>query len=212
MPRWAGSMRLMWCVLFLFGNQHVMAKDLGVMGRTYPIIETDLIQFITDKVKRMQNGGELSNLRESLKKHSQERIERPLPVSGIARTTIERSFNFDPSIVAAEHIYDHQGSLIHLKGTRINPLDQVSLSKPILIIDGDDKQQVEWAINQEKQIGESKLVLIKGPVISLRKSLHKNVFFDQQGVLCKRFGIKQVPARIQQQGKALLIDEMKVST
>lgn len=212
MQQWVGSTKVMWCVLFLFGSEIVVAKDLGIVGRTYSILETDLVEFITGKLKTMESKGELSNLEESFKKRSQEQIERPSPVLGIAKTTKERSYILDSSIVASQNIYDHQGSLIHLKGTRINPLDQVSLSKPVLVIDGDDDEQVKWALQQEKEIGESKIVLIKGPVISLRQSLKKNVFFDQQGVLCKRFKIKHVPARIQQKGNTLLIEEMKASS
>jgi hypothetical protein len=35
------------------------------------------------------------------------------------------------------------------------------------------------------------------------------IYFDQQGVICQKFGIKQVPALITQKDDLLLIQEMK---
>jgi conjugal transfer pilus assembly protein TraW len=79
------------------------------------------------------------------------------------------------------------------------------------MIDGDDNSQIEWALLQEKTIGTATLILIKGPIMALRKKLDREIFFDQQGLICNRFLIKQVPARIQQQGKQLLIEELQVT-
>jgi len=38
------------------------------------------------------------------------------------------------------------------------------------------------------------------------------VFFDQQGLLVRRLGIRQVPALVTQEGKRLRIDELKVGS
>lgn len=198
--------------LSLFGSQCAMAKTLGVHGKTYPIGEQDLVQVIEAKLSTMQKTGKLGELEKTMKARAQSVIERPAPVAGITKTVHERKYFFNPSITVAENLYDHQGQLIHQKGSILNPLDHINLSKPLLIIDGDDNSQIEWALLQEKMFGNATIILIKGPVMSLRKKHNREVFFDQQGVICKRFMIKQVPARIQQQGKQLLIEELQVNT
>lgn len=212
MKRWVGSMKtVLLLVLSLFGSQCVMAKVLGVHGKTYPIGEQDLVQVIEVKLSTMQKNGKFSELEKTVKARAQAATERPVPVAGVSKTVTERKFFFNPSITVAENLYDHQGQLIHQKGSILNPLDQLSLTKPILMIDGDDNSQIEWALLQEKTIGTATLILIKGPIMALRKKLDREIFFDQQGLICNRFLIKQVPARIQQQGKQLLIEELQVT-
>jgi conjugal transfer pilus assembly protein TraW len=184
---------------------------LGVHDKTYPIGEQDLVQVIEGKLSTMQKNGKFSELEKTVKARAQAATERPVPVAGVSKTVTERKFFFNPSITVAENLYDHQGQLIHQKGSILNPLDQLSLTKPILMIDGDDNSQIEWALLQEKTIGTATLILIKGPIMALRKKLDREIFFDQQGLICNRFLIKQVPARIQQQGKQLLIEELQVT-
>lgn len=211
MKQWGGSMKtILLLVLSLFGSQCAMANALGVHGKTYPIGEQDLVKVIETKLDNMQKNGKFGELEKNMKARAQSAIERPVPVAGITKTVHERKYIFNPSITVAENLYDHQGQLIHQKGSVLNPLDQVSLTKPILMIDGDDNNQIEWALQQEKTIGKATLILAKGPVMALRKKLNREVFFDQQGTISKRFMIKQVPARIQQQGKQLLIEELQV--
>ena len=211
MRQWGGSMRtISLLVLSLFGSQYAMAKDLGVHGKTYPIGEQDLVKVIETKLDNMKKNGKFSELEKNIKARAQSAIERPVPVTGITKTVHERKYFFNPAITVAENLYDHQGQLIHQKGSVLNPLDQVSLTKPILMIDGDDNNQIEWALQQEKMIGKATLILVKGPVMVLRKQLNREIFFDQQGTISNRFMIKQVPARIQQQGKQLLIEELQV--
>lgn len=197
--------------LFLSGSQNLSAKSLGVHGKTYSIVEHDLVQVIQAKLGEMQRTGKLDELQKKLSANAQAAIERPTPVPGITKTINERKYLFDPSITISENLHDHNGNLIHQKGTMFNPFEKVSLRAPILIIDGDDITQVQWALDQEKQFGKVVFVLVKGPILELRKESKREIFFDQQGVICKRFMITQVPARIQQQGMQLLIEEVKVS-
>ncbi len=43
---------------------------------------------------------------------------------------------------------------------------------------------------------ESKIILVQGSIPEMQKSLDSRVYFDQNGVLCQRLGIDQVPARV----------------
>jgi conjugal transfer pilus assembly protein TraW len=199
-------------MLFLFGSASgAMAISLGAHGKTYPILEQDLVQVIGHKLKKMDETGALAKLETSFKNKIKDSIERPIPVKGIQKTEKERIFLFDPSINVGKDIFDHEGHLIQKKGSNLNPLDHVQLRKPLLIFDGDDQSQIEWAIAQERMLGEVTFILIKGPILALRKKLQRDLFFDQHGTISSRFQIKQTPARIQQKGKQFLVEELKVA-
>jgi len=87
------------------------------------------------------------------------------------------------------------------KGEKHNPLDKVSFGKPLLFIDGDEKDQIEWALSQE-----GKIILVKGAPLELEKTYKHLFFFDQGSVLVEKFNLTKVPSRISQQDKQLLIE------
>ena len=43
---------------------------------------------------------------------------------------------------------------------------------------------------------ESKIILVQGSIPEMQKSLDSRIYFDQNGALCRRLGIDQVPARV----------------
>ena len=91
----------------------------------------------------------------------------------------------------------------------MNPLETMPLSYKMLFIDGDDEAQVKWGIEQSKK-EKVKIILVNGAIIDLMKENKIRFCFDQQGVLSKKFGIKQVPASVEQKDLQLLIKEVKV--
>ncbi len=51
---------------------------------------------------------------------------------------------------------------------------------------------------------ESKIILVQGSIPEMQKSLDSRVYFDQNGVLCQRLGIDQVPARVERRSRRSL--------
>ena len=131
----------------------------------------------------------------------------PVPVQGLQKTYEERSWYFDPSITLDHDIRDHKSNLIQPKGTTLNPLSVLSWRHPMIFIDGSDEEQVSWAVSQVKSGG--KIVLTKGSPIMLFRKTGQRFYFDQGGKITQRFQIKQIPARITQEGQKLLIEELK---
>ena len=66
----------------------------------------------------------------------------------------------------------------------------------VYFINGDDPAQVAWMKRQTPPTLESKIILVQGSIPEMQKSLDSRVYFDQNGVLCQRLGIDQVPARV----------------
>jgi conjugal transfer pilus assembly protein TraW len=99
---------------------------------------------------------------------------------------------------------DHNGKIFAKKGERFNPLDRISMTRVILFFDGDEESHVKWAFSKQQN---ACLILVKGSPLELQKRFDQPVYFDQQGSLVSKLGIKQVPAMVRQEQKILIISE-----
>ena len=183
----------------------VLARDYGQRGTVFPVIERDLLEQIHSRLTQMERSGETARLNEELKRRTIARVNRPDPVAGIVRASEARRWHFDPTITLAADIRGAKGELIHAAGTRVNPLDSVGLRVDLLFLDGDDPDQLAWALKQD---ANAKLILVKGAPLELMKARQRRFYFDQGGKLTERFGIRSVPARVRQQGRLLEISEI----
>ena len=181
------------------------ARDYGQRGAVFPIIERDLLEQIHSKLRTMEASGETARLNEKLKVRTIARVNRPEPVADLARAHEARSWHFDPTITLAADIRGAKGELIHAAGTMVNPLDSVELRAELLFLDGDDADQLVWAL---KQGVNAKLILVKGAPLELMKARQRRFYFDQGGKLTQKFGIRAVPARVRQQGRVLEVSEI----
>jgi conjugal transfer pilus assembly protein TraW len=136
-------------------------------------------------------------------------VQRPPPVPGLRPTETARTFYVDPSFTLERNIVDAEGRLLFAAGTRKNPLEVVSLSKQLLFFDARDPRQVARArALMTRYEGRLKPILTGGSYLELMQAWRVAVYFDQQGTLTQRFGIRQVPALVSQEGLRLRIDEM----
>jgi len=53
---------------------------------------------------------------------------------------------------------------------------------------------------------------VRGAPLALMKARQRRFYFDQGGALVKHFGIRAVPAVVEQQGRVLRITETPVKT
>ncbi len=185
------------------------AQDLGVIGPVYAIAEPSLLEVIQTQLHALEASGALARLQHESQTRITREIADPAPLRGIAKTTRARSFHFDPSIEVPYPITDAEGRVLVAPGTRVNPLDTVSLSRPLLFLDARDKTQVDRAERLlDEHRGGLKLILTGGSYLALMRRLKQPVFFDQHGSLTTKLGIRHVPALVTQDGKQLRIDEL----
>lgn len=179
------------------------------LGPTYPIQEPDLLKEIEQTLKEKERTGELARLQREAIERSTRSIENPKPVEGLVRTKSPRTFYFDPTVIANRRITTPDGKVLVEAGQAFNPLDQVSLSQWLIFFDARDPAQVKKAEALIAQAeGRAKPILTGGSYIEIQKKWQRPVFFDQQGTLIRKFGIRQVPALVSQEGKRLRIDEV----
>ena len=185
-------------------------RILGVFGETFEISENDLLEHIFSKLRELEKTGRLEAEKEKITNRAKEVVLHPKSVAGITHTRIAREYKFDPRITVTRDLADHRGQIFAKKGDQFNPLDKISMSKPLLFIDGDDADQIQWATSKINQNNLSKVILVKGSPLDLSKQLNRDVYFDQHGTLTTKLGIQQVPAIVFQKPdeKVLTITEV----
>lgn len=188
------------CLLFLGAIQ---AKDFGVQGTTYPVSEESLLEHLQHQLSALPS--ETLQLKQlEVQERVKQSVLNPTPVSSVYRATSFRRYTFDPSITLDKDILDHHGNLIAAKGSRYNPLITMQLKASLLIFDGTDPEQVNWAKGQGDH---TKWILIKGRPFDVMKQYDRAVYFDQGGAICQYFKIRAVPAVVRQNGAVLEIKE-----
>ena len=207
------SLVVIWiCIIIsaLLLSINAKAKDFGVVGRTSEIKEVDAIEEIKGKLSDMEARGELDEHNERMKKEVSDRIKSPKSLN-LGRVSEVREYEYDPTLEVKEDLRDARGIVFHRKGTKVNPLDVVSMPYELIFFDGEDEDQLKYVIKkyEESEI-KPKLILTGGSPIKLEEEYKLDFYFDQRGVLIKQLGIKAVPAIVMQDGKVLKIREVMV--
>lgn len=185
------------------------AADLGVLGPTYGIAEPHLLDFIQQRLRDSERRGELQRLMREAQVRGIDAVKHPPPVPGLRATETARSFYVDPSFTLDRHVVDAQGRMLFPAGTRKNPLDVLSMSRQLLFFDARDSRQLARARElMTRYEGQLKPILTGGSYLELMKAWQRPVYFDQQGTLVRRFGIRQLPALVSQDGRRLRVDEL----
>ena len=187
-----------------------LASDLGVVGPTYDIVERDLIEVMKDRFRRREQTGEMRKLEDRYKAKVVEAVERPRPIQGITPTQTARTYFVDPTWTLDRNVLDEKGQVLFPAGTRVNPLDYAPMTQTLLFFDQRERSQVAFA---KRFLAEAKArvkpILVGGEPLKLMRQWKREVFYDQGGVLSRKFLLQQVPALITQDGNRLRVDEIR---
>lgn len=184
------------------------AKDLGCHGELFPIKEESLLEVIKKRLLNMQESGTLEMYQKQLAEHAKKKALNPEPHKNIQHTKIPRTFYYDPTLTLSEDLKDHEGRIFGRQGDKANPLEIIPLTKELLFIDGEDEPQVNWALSRTLP---SKIIMVKGQPLKMEERHDRPFYFDQLGFLTQTLGIKQVPARVFQEGNRLKIEELNIN-
>lgn len=176
----------------------LLARDLGVHGPMWPILEIDLRQLIIESAARADWDSVDEQMRSSAKHYLSRLPKRS--VSTAARTAtrwIDPSFTLGEDLRAP--VRDAQGewqwSVLHAKGTRFNPLSVQRPDSALLFFDGTARDQVAFATAVSKA-HPARVMLIEASGIdprALAKSLDVPVF-NGSNPMFARFDIRATPA------------------
>lgn len=184
------------------------AKDLGTWGTLWSPVEPDLLTFIQERIKAMEDSGEMAKLRDEAIERVKRNAVRPAPVTGLTPAVRYRAMTMDPTFTVAETITDTHGNIIARKGDRVNPLDKIQFNQTLYFIDGDNPDQVKWIRQQIAGKTDFKIILVNGNIRETSEALDEQIFFDQSGVLTTKFGFEHTPVRITRDERVLKIEEI----
>jgi conjugal transfer pilus assembly protein TraW len=198
-------------VLLLACCAAARAENLGTIGPVYPIAERNLLDHIMSRLREKERTGELKKFEQLAKERATQSVNDPKPVPGLTRAETARTYYFDPTFVLDRNVVDESGAVLFPAGTRKNPLEVVGLSKHLLFFDARDPRQVTRARELiDVYQGRVKPILVGGSYMDLMKSWKLRLYYDQEGVLVRKFGITAVPAIVSQEGQRLRIDEVLI--
>jgi len=207
------------------------AKDFGTRGHVYQIIEQPFLQMIDQGLQKV----DMKKEQKKMTAIAKDRVNNPAPVSSIIPAQTNRTFYFDPTYILDEDAVLPCGKILHKAGTKVNPLEHMTLNRRLFFIDSRQLSQIKWLKGQlaKSQVGvnnkaspdeqnkvveaiEDRIILVGGSVFKLKEELGKEhedkVYFDQHGELTTRFGIMASPAIVQQDGLMLKVEEIKLTT
>ena len=185
------------------------AKDVGVLGPTYPILEENFLSFIEKRVQALTSGGQWQSLQSVWQQQAQQYRDRPVPMALLPRARHNKTWRFDPSVVLSQAIITPDGLELIPKGARMNPLDTHELSRALIFLDGDNPAEQQWALTLDQELkGKDKIILLGGSLLNAEKQFKKAIYFDQGRRLIRHFGVTHTPAWIVQEKNYLLIHEV----
>lgn len=208
-PRRVAAAMTMMGLLSLSLPGPVHAIDLGNIGPVYPIGEPDFLVEVKAIVKRKVDSGEWQAIEQNLRRDTIESIEHPTPVGVFTVAQNDKVRYFDPTTILQRDILDPDGQVLFAAGTKVNPLDVVTVGSALFFFDADDPKQVALLEQTQARLhGQVKPVAVAGNYLALSRKLDQSIYFDQAASYTTRLGIDAVPTLVSQDGKQLKIEEI----
>jgi len=185
------------------------AKDFGTHGPIWEVAEPSLLEAIQSRLQAMEANGELAEMRQEMQDKTRAYVQRPRPVTGLAKAQEERVYEVDLSITVSRDIADHRGVVFARAGSVINPLHFSRFNKRIVVFDGDDDAQVEFALAEGNEL-DTLLVLTNGDPLALMREHGRRFYFDQDRQIVDKFGVTAVPVEITRGLETMVVREVPV--
>ena len=186
-----------------------LAKDFGTHGPVWEIAEPNLLEVIQARLSAMDESGEFEVMREEMQDTTRAYVNRPRPVLGLQPAEEARTYEVDLTITLERDLMDHRGQVFARAGTRINPLDYSHYNQRIVVFDGDNPDQVDFALSDGNEL-DTLLVLTNGAPLELMRAHGRRFYFDQDGQITSRFQISRVPSVITRGNRVMLVEEVPV--
>lgn len=195
-------------IVLVMASFYAGARDLGTWGELWPVAEPDMLTTIHDRLKAMEDSGDIARTQQAFRERVKAHTLRPSPVTGLSVAQKNTTRYVNPSFVVSRDIADQNGVVFAHKGEVINPLEHVPFTETLYFIDADSPEQVAWMKAQQPPTLLFKVILVNGNIQEATRSLDTHIYFDQNGTLSRRFELTATPARVTlaPDGKQLQVD------
>lgn len=188
------------------GTDASSARHLGTVGQVYPVLEPVALAEIQEAAARVDWDKAIDRQKKlEMIKNFRPGDLHPLPVA-----EVDRSFLVDMTYTLDSDIPDGKGCVLYPRGFSFNPLDYVSLTSVLVVIDAGDRRQVDWfKVSPYAEDYRTRLILSGGDYYDLSEELDRPVFYLKDTV-ARRLQLSAVPSVIRQQDNMLLVREVWV--
>lgn len=183
--------------------QATFTKDLGVVGKTYPIVEPDII---LEMKQKMANQERLNSamLRNKLRDY------KPADLHELPKATKDNQKIVDMTYTLPADLLDADGKIIYPKGFTFNPLDYVTFRRGLVILNGNDSEQLRWFEKSPYYESHQAMLLITdGSAYDLISKLQRPVFYLTKDI-ATRLRLVAVPSVVIQEQDKMQIFEFEV--
>ena len=189
--------------LLLTGLSPARAREivqLEPVGPTSAVIETDLGEALRQRAVRV----DVEQLR-SAQAHYQ-----PANLHALPRATKDTTSIVDLTHTLEQDLVDAQGTILYPRGFTFNPLQYVSLSGALVVIDGSDPEQVAWFKDSPYGANRRALLLLSGGLAAaLRDELRRPVAYLTEDI-ARRLQLRAVPSVVMEQDQHLTVREVRI--
>lgn len=194
--------------VFLFSSA---IQKVYYTGDIFEFAENDMLKDITNVIQSKKP--ELEQKIKDIKEANKEKINNYKPKDMI---TLESAFKdniFYPDMTYTnpDDIYDNNGKILYPKGFKFNPLDYQTLHYQMIVINGNNQEEITWLIrNNYTDNIKYKILLSDGNYQEVSKLLNQPVFYAIPKITDK-FNLKYTPSVITQIGNKIEVKEICIS-
>lgn len=174
------------------------AKDLGVQGTVFPIVELDMRQLMREELEKADISRVQEEVKASAKRYIANLPKRSLPAVETTKTSfIDLSVTLSSAIQVPVKQPDGswQWKVMYPAGTKVNPLDGHRPTKAMLFIDGSEPDQIQLA-KRVLALAGSRVHVVEagqGNLEEDNKALDIGTFYGDDRLLA-RFQVTALPS------------------
>lgn len=192
-------------ILFLPTVAAAGVKIVATVGTTYSISEQDALVEIEERAKAV-------DWSKTIPKPVDLAAYHPSTMSRLPKAQKGKRYLIDLTFTLKQDLPDGRGGILYPKGYTFNPLDIVPFDQVLVIIDGDDREQIAWLFTSPLLANpKTRIMVTDGESRDLAAKLNHPVTYADSRII-SRFRVGAVPAIIQAQGKLILVEEVKVAS
>jgi len=178
------------------------AKEIAITGRTFDIAERDALEEIEERVRAV-------DWQKFLKRIKPQEY-RPKNLVELPRTRMQQKRLIDMTYTLETDIVNDKGELLYPKGYKINPADFVPFRKTLVVINGQDQEQVKWFEQSDlRNRLDVSLFLSAGDSMDIARKLGRPTYYATLPLI-GRFQIQTVPSVIRAKEGLMQIEEVYV--
>ena len=174
--------------------------QLEPVGPTSAVIETDLAEALRQRAVSV----DVERLRSAQARY------QPANLQALPRATKDATTMVDLTHTLEQDLIDTQGTILYPRGLTFNPLQYVSLSGALVVIDGSDPEQVAWFKGSSYGANHRALLLLSGGLAAtLRDELGRPVAYLTEDI-AQRLQLRAVPSVVVERDNQLMIREVSL--